>query len=260
MLVTDQIGRSIDISENPQRIISLVPSQTELLYDLGLEEKIIAITKFCIRPKEKTKRIIIIGGTKNFHFNKIEALKPDLIIGNKEENYQEGIVKLAEKHPVWISDIYNLADALEMIKSIGEITHTNTEAHNLIQKIKKGFEKLPKIALPKQVAYLIWREPYMAVARKTFIDAMLRQIGLQNVFADKERYPETTLIELSGRKPNFIFLSSEPYPFKEKHLEELQTACPDSKIILVDGEMFSWYGSRLLESSGYFDELLSKIL
>jgi ABC-type Fe3+-hydroxamate transport system substrate-binding protein len=259
MLFTDQIGRSVSISENPQRIISLVPSQTELLFDLGLEDKILGITKFCIHPKEKVKQITKIGGTKNFHFDTIEALKPDLIIGNKEENYQEGIEKLAEKYPVWISDIYKLTDALAMIKSIGEITNRNAIAQNLIEKIQISFKSLSKISLNLQVAYLIWREPYMAAAQKTFIDAMLHQIGLQNAFADKERYPETTLTELSERQPDYIFLSSEPYPFKEKHLRELQRACPRSKVMLVDGEMFSWYGSRLLKSAAYFKQLLESL-
>lgn len=259
MLFTDQIGRNIDVSESPQRIISLVPSQTELLFDLGLEDKVLGITKFCIHPKEKVKQITKIGGTKNFHFDTIEVLKPDLIIGNKEENYQEGIEKLAEKYPVWISDIYNLADALVMIKSIGKITNSQAEAQNLIEKIQIGFENLPKIHLNLQIAYLIWREPYMAAAQHTFIDAMLRQIGLLNAFADKERYPETTLTELSERQPDYIFLSSEPYPFKEKHLRELQRACPNSQVILVDGEMFSWYGSRLLKSISYFTELLKSL-
>ena len=260
MLFTDQIGINIDVSENPQRIISLVPSQTELLFDLGLEDNILGITKFCIHPKEKVKQITKIGGTKNFHFDTIEALKPDLIIGNKEENYQEGIEKLAEKYPVWVSDIYNLADALAMIKSIGEITNSHTAAQNLIEEIQTGFKNLPKISFSLQVAYLIWREPYMAAARDTFIDAMLHQIGLQNAFVDKGRYPETTLTELSERQPDYIFLSSEPYPFKEKHLRELQTACPNSKVMLVDGEMFSWYGSRLLKSCKYFEKLLSRLL
>lgn len=260
MLFTDQIGRNIDISENPQCIISLVPSQTELLFDLGLEEKIIGITKFCIHPKDKVKNVTKIGGTKNFHFDKIDALQPDLIIGNKEENYQEGIERLSEKYPVWISDIYNLADALAMIKSVGEITNKKTEAQNLIEKIQIGFENLPKTISSLQVAYLIWREPYMVAAQNTFIDAMLHQIGLKNVFSEKERYPETTLAELCENQPDYIFLSSEPYPFKEKHLTELQMACPNSKILLVDGEMFSWYGSRLLKSCKYFEKLLSRLL
>ncbi|MFN3315937.1 MAG: ABC transporter substrate-binding protein, partial [Raineya sp.] len=143
-----------------------------------------------------------------------------------------------------------------MIKSVGAITNKNLEAQNLIEKIQIGFENLPKTTSSLQVAYLIWRKPFMVAAKNTFIDAMLSQIGLCNVFADKERYPETTLAELADKKPDYIFLSSEPYPFKEKHIAELQTACPNSKVLLVDGEMFSWYGSRLLKSCEYFQKLL----
>lgn len=256
MLVPYQTDKKIDTPTKPKRIISLVPSQTELLFDLGLEEEIVGITKFCIHPKEKVKHITKIGGTKNFHFDEIDALRPDLIIGNKEENYQEGIAKLAEKYPVWISDIYTLPDALSMIQTLGEITKTSKRAQELITKIKANFQTLPKSAPNVSVAYLIWRKPYMVAARNTFIDAILSEIGLHNVFSDKERYPETNLAELAQKKPNYIFLSSEPYPFKAKHLSEIQANCPSSKVILVDGEMFSWYGSRLLRSSQYFQELL----
>ncbi|GAB4128743.1 MAG: helical backbone metal receptor [Raineya sp.] len=256
MLVPYQIDKKIDTPAKPKRIISLVPSQTELLFELGLEKEIVGITKFCIHPKEKVKHIAKIGGTKNFHFDKIDALRPDLIIGNKEENYQEGIEKLAQTYPVWISDIYTLPDALSMIETLGKITQKNTEAQNLIIQIQRKFQALYKVALKTSVAYLIWRKPYMVAARNTFIDAMLSEMGLENVFSDKERYPETSLAELAQRMPDLIFLSSEPYPFKEKHIAEIQANCPNSKVILVDGEMFSWYGSRLLKSSQYFQELL----
>lgn len=259
MLVTDQTGRKVDIPQQPQRIISLVPSQTELLFDLGLETKIVGITKFCIHPKDKVKNISKIGGTKNFHFEKIQALNPDLIIGNKEENYQEGIAKLAEKYPVWLSDIYTLSDALQMIQAIGKITNKSPEANVLSKQIQQNFSTLPKVSRKVRVAYLIWRKPYMVAASRTFIDAMLSEIGLENIFAEKERYPEITLVELSEKQPDYIFLSSEPYPFKEKHIAELQQVCPKSKILLVDGEMFSWYGSRLLKSSSYFQELMKSL-
>lgn len=256
MLVQDQMGRRIALSKSPKRIISLVPSQTELLFDLGLADSIVGITKFCIHPKEKIRNISKIGGTKKFDFEKIEALKPDLIIGNKEENYPEGIEKLAQKYPVWLSDIYSLADALQMIQAIGELTHKNTEASTLCEQIQQNFSQLPKITSNKTVAYLIWQKPYMVAAKHTFIDAMLTEIGLSNIFEDKERYPEISIAELSEKQPDYIFLSSEPYPFKEKHIFKLQNTCPKSKILLVDGEMFSWYGSRLLKSCFYFQELL----
>lgn len=259
MLVQDQIGRQLRIPQFPKRIISLVPSQTELLFDLGLEQEIVGITKFCIHPQEKVKSIAKVGGTKNFRVAHIAALQPDLIIANKEENYLEGIRQLETKYPVWISDIYNLSDALAMIQSIGAITNRTSQAEELNKKISSAFCNLLQPSTKRSIAYLIWKNPYMAAASKTFIDAMITQIGFTNIFSDKERYPEIDIAELSQRKPNYIFLSSEPYPFREKHIAELQMACPDSKVILVNGEMFSWYGSRLLKSAEYFQDLLATL-
>jgi ABC-type Fe3+-hydroxamate transport system substrate-binding protein len=237
----------------PQRIISLVPSQTELLFDLGLYEEVVGITKFCIHPKEICKQKTKIGGTKKFNFEKIDALKPDLIIGNKEENYKEGIEKLAEKYLVWISDIVTFEDAIEMINTIGILVNKEKESKNLIQRINLEFEKIKFITLkPPKVAYLIWNEPIMIAAKNTFIDAMLEKAGFQNAFPQLNRYPEISLQTLQNTDLDYIFLSSEPFPFKQKHLTFFQKNIPNAITQIVDGELFSWYGSRLLKSADYF--------
>jgi ABC-type Fe3+-hydroxamate transport system substrate-binding protein len=257
---TDQMQRQVDIPHPPQRIVSLVPSQTELLFDLGLQDQIVGVTKFCIHPKAQCASKTRIGGTKKFHFDRIDALKPDLIIGNKEENYQEGIEALAEKYPVWMSDIFTLDDALHMMQQLGEITDTNSQAQTFIQEIKTGFANLvvPQKATNK-VAYFIWRKPYMAAGNNNFIDEMIKRCGWQNVFADTPRYPEISPEQLAEKSPDVILLSSEPYPFKQKHLEEFQQICPQAKVMLVDGEMFSWYGSRLRLAPAYFKQLLGEL-
>jgi ABC-type Fe3+-hydroxamate transport system substrate-binding protein len=242
----------------PQRIISLVPSQTELLFDLGLAEKVVGITKFCIHPAEFCRHIPKIGGTKHFHFDRIDRLQPDLIIGNKEENYKEGIEQLQQKYPLWISDIYTLEDALTMIRKVGKLTGTVTKASEIAASIQAGFAGLPPIS-GKKVAYLIWRDPYMAAGSHTFIHDMLIRCGFENVFAGNARYPEITPEQLSAAQPDYIFLSSEPFPFSEKHLAEFRQICPEAKIKIVDGEMFSWYGSRLLLSVPYFRQLLESV-
>ena len=248
----DQMDRRIRLDKRPERIVSLVPSQTELLVDLGLEDRLVGITKFCVHPEGLTKRKTVIGGTKNFHFDTIDALKPDLIIGNKEENYQEGIKYLAEKHPVWMSDIFNLEDALEMIEAIGEITGKKEKARDIVQGISSGFQvKFPKKG---KAIYLIWQDPLIAVGNNTFIDDMLRRVGFANLI-EKERYPEVNREEIRQLNPDCILLSSEPYPFKEKHIDEYQRMFPNATVRLVDGEMFSWYGSKLLKAVEYFEDL-----
>lgn len=251
---SDQLDHSISLQNIPQRIISLVPSQTELLADLGLDEKVIGITKFCIHPADWRLRKTIVGGTKNFHFDIIENLNPDLILGNKEENYKEGIDRLREKYPVWVSDIVSLEDALSMIKSVGAITQTQLEAEKCAWEIAHQFQSVKKYQ-GESVLYLIWREPWMAVGKNTFIDSMLTTIGLNNVLENKVRYPVLTLDDIKYLAPRYVFLSSEPYPFKKNHAAEILRISPASKIIFVDGEMFSWYGSRLRISPDYFNTL-----
>lgn len=254
---TDQLQNAIFLAEKPKRIISLVPSQTELLFDLGLENEIVGITKFCIHPSEKVKTKTKIGGTKNFNFEVIDELHPDLIIGNKEENYQEGIEKLTKKYPVWMSDIFTLEDSLEMIRKVGEITGKTENAIEIAKKIETGFAALPKPETKLRAAYFIWKNPYMAAGSNTFINNMLGRCGFRNVFENAERYPEISMELLQKSKPEVILLSSEPYPFQEKHFQEFQEICPNAKIMIVDGEMFSWYGSRLLKAPKYFQQLIT---
>jgi len=250
----DQLGNQIEIITPPKRIISIVPSQTELLFYLGLSDSIVGVTKFCIHPKEYFKTKTFVGGTKQLNFDLLHSLKPDLIIANKEENTLSDILELQKHYPVWISDVNNLPDALEMIISIGIITDSEIKSQNLATEIKTKFDNLSN-PQKSSTAYLIWNEPMMVVANNTFINDMLSYAGFSNVFKNKERYPVVTEKDLLELKPAFILLSTEPYPFKEKHKTDFEKTFPDSKIIIVDGEMFSWYGNRLLLSADYFKKL-----
>ncbi|NQX53690.1 ABC transporter substrate-binding protein [Pedobacter panaciterrae] len=259
---TDQLNREILINYPPKRIVSLVPSQTELLFELGLDQEIIGLTKFCIHPIEKFAERTKIGGTKKLNIQLIRDLNPDLIIGNKEENEQSQIEELMEDYPVWMSDIYTLEDAKKSIAQIGELVDRQPEASYLNHLISAGFNDLQTLAVQnginKKVAYLIWKKPYMLAGRDTFIDNILALNGLSNVIKEK-RYPEIKLNELAKLKPDLIFLSSEPYPFKEAHLEEIRAVVPEAKVMLVDGEMFSWYGSRLVKAVQYLFQLQKQL-
>ncbi|MDQ6903462.1 MAG: helical backbone metal receptor [Bacteroidota bacterium] len=252
--------QNISSSKKYSAIISLVPSQTELLYDLGLENEVIGITKFCVHPEKWFKNKTRIGGTKKLNINKIKGLYPDLIIGNKEENVKEEVEELAMHYDVLVTDVNNLADALGMIKAIGKLTGRTAEAFSLSDKIELKFQELiHDISNKRKIksAYLIWKEPYMAAGGNTFINDMMGYCGLVNIFTNVDRYPQINIDNLQTCE--LILLSSEPYPFKEKHVRELQQQIPGSKIILADGEMFSWYGSRLLLAADYFKLLFQKI-
>ena len=263
-IFTDQMNREISVQFPPKRIISLVPSQTEFLYDLGLKNEIIGQTKFCIHPQEMRKQNTRIGGTKNLKLELIAQLKPDLIIGNKEENEQRQIEYLMQHFPVWMSDINTMNDAYEMMQKIAEMVHKTNEAEAIIHQIKTNFDQLKtQINANKntgKIAYFIWRKPYMVAAKNTFINHLIETLNFENVFVENlERYATVTENDMIDKNPAIIFLSSEPYPFKQKHIIELQNLLPKAKIILVDGEMFSWYGSRLRFSANYFKELLNQL-
>lgn len=255
----DQTGRSVAIDSAPQRIISLVPSQTELLFDLGLSNEVAGITKFCIHPGEWFRSKTRVGGTKQIKIDAIHQLQPDLIIANKEENVKEQIEELQKHYPVWISDVNNLDDAYEMIAQIGLITGKQQAANEIIFRCKEQFTQLQTTDYKQKTIYLIWQEPYMTVGGDTFIHSMMEVAGFKNAYADKIRYPEITIDELRMANCQLLFLSSEPFPFKQKHIDELQIHLPATKIVLVDGEMFSWYGSRLLKAPAYFESLQQQI-
>lgn len=243
------MGDEIVLTAPPKRIISLVPSQTELLADLNLNNEVVGITKFCVHPNEWLKSKTVIGGTKQFDFDVIDSLTPDLIIGNKEENYQEGIDTLKLKYPVWMSDIVMLEDALTMIDSIGKLTVRSLESERIVKSIRQSFIDLPEFR-GQRVLYLIWRKPWMAAGASTFIDTLIRTLGFKNAVTDP-RYPELTNDAIASLHPDYIFLSSEPFPFQEKHQREIQQLLPKAEVLLVDGEMFSWYGSRLMKFPEY---------
>ena len=262
-LFTDQTGGRIDIEHRPRRIVSLVPSQTELLFHLGLQEEVVGITKFCVHPEHWFKTKARVGGTKELNVDLIRSLQPDLIIANKEENVKHQVEDLKTSSAVWVSDVSTLDDALNMIESLGDITGTQAKALSLISIINERFRQL-QACLPRQVAvlsaaYLVWRNPYMAAGGDTFINEMMKLCGLQNVFRTVPRYPVFQPEDLRLLNCDVVLLPSEPFPFGMKHVEELQPHLPGSTIILVDGEFFSWYGSRLAEAPAYFQEVVEQI-
>jgi ABC-type Fe3+-hydroxamate transport system substrate-binding protein len=278
---TDQMGRTIFLERPPVRIVSVVPSQTELLYTLGLDDfappgspvnaRVVGLTKFCVHPPAWFRNKPRIGGTKDIDLEKIDALQPDLIIANKEENKRTQIEILANRYPVWISDIKTLADALAMIRALGDLTGRPEQALSLATTIEKGFRSLHPLLPPEsphtvpflpnspRTAYLIWRNPWMAAGGGTFIHDMLQRCGFTNILGSQDRYPIIDPASLATSDCDLVLLSSEPYPFREKHIPEIQSLLPDATIRLVDGEIFSWYGSRLLHAPAYFQRLLKEI-
>jgi len=255
---TDMIGHHVKLQGPAKRIVSLVPSQTELLFDLGLDEEVVGITKFCIHPEKWLRNKTIVGGTKNFKIDVIRDLKPDLIIANKEENEEFGIKELQNEFAVWTSDIFTLNDSLKMIQSIGTLCDREEAAQKMIQEIETQFGNLTSIINKKgkTAIYYIWKSPWLVAGKDTFIDNMLEACGFINLAVDS-RYPEIDPAKLKLLNPDYILLSSEPFPFKQLEKDFLSQFIEPEKIKFVDGTYFSWYGSRLKQAPSYFKSLFS---
>ena len=229
----------------PVRIVSLVPSLTEALAALGLDDETVGLTRFCVHPAGWKARKTIVGGTKNVDVARVLALQPDLIVANREENERAPVEALAAAGvPVWLSDIATVADTLDALRDLGRITARATEGERLADDLASAFAALEQ-PTPIRAAYLIWRDPWMTVGANTIIHDVMARGGLVNVFGDRTRYPAVTAQELAAARPEAVLLSSEPFPFAEKHLAEVRQIVPGAAVVLVDGEAFSWYGPRL---------------
>lgn len=262
IVITDQTGVQLSLQKPARSIVSLVPSLTELLFDLQLDSEVKGITQFCIHPGQWRHSKTRIGGTKKIKYDKIEILKPDIILANKEENTKEDVEKLREKFQVYTSDVKSLDDALEMISHTGLLTGRENQSQELIINISRKFEELSKAIKEKQklkALYLIWKNPYMSIGGDTFIHQMMDMAGLINITGKQNRYPELSEEEIKNSGAEVVLLSSEPFPFKEKHATEIRKIVPNTKVMFVDGTFFSWYGSRLKDAPDYLFELRTRM-
>jgi ABC-type Fe3+-hydroxamate transport system substrate-binding protein len=253
----DQCDREIELTGLPRRIVSTVPSQTELLADLGLDNETLGLTVWCVHPPHWRDEKKVIGGTKDLNLEKIRELEPDLIIGNKEENIKDQIEALAKEIPVWLSDISTVDEALAMINSIGEICGKSQKANELVRQINQERRSLgaPR---PLRVLYFIWKDPYMVAGPNTFISAMMEEMGWQNLAPQNEqRYPQLSIAEIEELNPELILLSSEPYAFTSG--DTLAFLESTAAVKIVDGELFSWYGSRMRHAFPYFRRLQAEL-
>ena len=256
LTTTDALGRTVTLPAPPRRIISLVPSQTELLSYLELDERVVGITRFCVRPEAWRKEKPIVGGTKQVNLDRAAALEPDLILANHEENTPADVEALADLAPVYVTDVPAVPDAWAMIRAVGALVNRAEAADRLAAAVEERFGQLDA-GPPVRAAYLIWRDPFMTVGHDTIIHDIMARGGFANVFGDRTRYPEVTLDDLVEADPEVLLLPDEPFPFPQKDAfsADLRERMPETRIRFVDGELFSWYGSRLLETPAYLADL-----
>lgn len=253
----DDLGNRIVLKDCPQRIVSLVPSITLSLFDLGAAEKVVGRTRYCIEPHGLVDEVPIVGGTKKINLKKLLALQPDIVLGNKEENTPDMFRQIQAHVPFWTCDVANLADNERMIHQLGSICQQEEKASALMADIRKSMSTAASTTSlkGKKVLYLIWKQPYMSVGGDTFIHAVLEQLGCINILADESRYPDID-DRMSSLQPDIVLLSTEPYAFTEAHFQEIGTYFPDSQIMLVRGEYFSWFGSMMKDAGDYFARIL----
>lgn len=256
--VVDRVGRSVTYSFPPKRIVSLCPGITDTLFALNLEDEIVGRTRFCIYPKGKVDNVPAVAGTKDIKLEAIQDVRPDLIIVEKEENTKEIVEELEKFFPVYVAEVQSVDEAYKMIEEMGTLTDRNDAAATLLNSIQRQFASLPKAA-GKRIGYVIWRKPYMVVGKDTYINSLLEKMGFVNPFTEADgRYPAVTDDDFQKAELDYVLLASEPFPFKEKHANEFLDMMPETKPILVDGEMF-WYGPRMEDAPAYFQKHFSSL-
>lgn len=259
MLWSDALGKMHPRHRGAPRIVSLVPSLTELVVALGLGAFLVGRTGFCIHPRESLKQVPKLGGTRGFRIDRLLELEPTHILVNIDENRREEVEPLSGFVPsVIVTHPLTARDNLDLFRLVGGVFGRDAEAENLCAAFEREWSELASATrrLPRQaVVYLIWRNPWISVARQTYISAMLGAAGWDTLPAHSDiRYPEVDLPQLA-RQAQIVLLSSEPYPFRARHLRLIAREAPGTKASLIDGEMVSWYGSRAIEGLAYLRRL-----
>ncbi len=255
----DAMGTRHDVATSTARIVSLVPSITELLFDLELAGQIVGRTGFCTEPRDKVKKVAKVGGTKTIDVAKIKRLAPSHLVVNIDENPRPVIQDLARFVPhVIVTHPRGPADNLALYRLLGGIFNRQAQAEALCAAFAKVWDEVHTAtrAWPRQrVLYLIWKSPWMTVSEDTYIARMLAAVGWDTWSpASNARYPSVDLTRAALANVDFVLLSSEPYSFSERHCVEILDLVPEgssTRVALIDGAMTSWYGSRAIRGLEY---------
>lgn len=262
----DASGVALALPGPPRRIVSLIPSTTELLCALGLADALVGVTVYCVEPRDVVRGKTRVGGEKNPDLATIRALAPDLVVANIEENRREDVEALrADGIPVWVTYPRTVAEGLAMIRDLGEITGARERAQALLDTLEPLYERARERAAARpavRVFYPIWRQPWMTIGGDTYVHDLLATCGGANVFGDRLRYPTVTLGEVAARAPELILLPDEPFRFRRAHLADFDAypampAVRDRRIHLVDGKPFSWHGPRLADALSKLPDVLA---
>ncbi|HEY2486989.1 MAG TPA: helical backbone metal receptor [Candidatus Binataceae bacterium] len=267
--VIDDLGFKVDLASSPGRIISLVPSWTETLFALGLGERVVGATKFCVEPAERVESIRKVGGTKNPDLRTIATLAPDLIIANAEENRREDVERMrTQGFPVLITYPRTVPAAVESLLKIGRVAGCEAEADAMAREITRTVSEVEAdvgvwAKLRLRAFCPIWKKPWMAFNADTYAHDVLRMMGFNNVYAAAgERYPATTLDEAIELRPNVVLLPDEPYEFSDKDVDELRTVLPPGlarRVLTISGRDLHWYGVHMVSGLKSLAQRLARV-
>lgn len=243
-------------SPSPARLVSLVPSTTETVFALGAGDRLVGVTRFCVHPREARQRAVVVGGTKNPNLERIFELRPDVVLANQEENRKEDIEKLRSRLEVHLAFPRTVDEARSDILGLGDVLEVEERAAALASEIDGARLALHQVAKRFRYLYFIWRRPFMVAGPDTFIDGLLTEAGGRNCAPrDRGRYPQLGIDEIERTDADVLLLSSEPFPFREAHRLELASRVSGDRVLLVDGELLSWHGVRMIEGLRYLGEL-----
>ena len=242
------------------RIVSLCPSTTETLVDFGLADQLVGITRFCIHPADVVRGIRKVGGTKDPNLDRIRALRPDLVLLNEEENRKADYERLRCDLRVDATLVRRVQDVPEQLRYLGRLTGAEVRARARAQQVEEARTRLAEARVGVEgfrYAYLIWRRPYMAVGGDTYVSDLFAEAGGKNVFENaQDRYPEIDVVALRAARPDVVFLSDEPFPFKARHAAELRDEAPELRIELIGGDDCCWHGVRTLRGLALMQRLV----
>ncbi len=242
------------------RIVSLVPSLTELVCELGLAQQLVGRTGFCVHPANVVRSVPKVGGTKTVNLGKVRALEPTHVILNVDENLKETADALAEFVPnLVVTHPLAPEDNPALYRQFGSTFGREHDAESLCVRFQRAYDAVAAGSYPeRRVLYLIWKDPWMTVSRDTYISRTLRLFGLRTLpEAAGERYPRLDDLNMDG--VDLVLLSSEPYRFGEKHLAQI-TTLTGKPALVIDGEMTSWYGPRAVAGLVYLADFARRCM
>lgn len=255
--VTDDLGRRVCLPDGPQRIVCLCPSMTETLFALGVGDRMVGRTRYCVHPQPAVECVSVVGGTKDVNPCRVEELNPDLVIAVREENVQDQVLTMAQHVPVYVFDIETVDDGINSIARLGALVGEARHGESLAQSAREAFESITPLPQPRRVLCLIWGIPAMAVGAGTYIHDLLTRLGFINMAAALPgRYPDIPLDGDILSEAEVILLPDEPFPFSQEHETMLRSMVRTPLVQRVDGQMLSWYGVRMIETVDQLRDLV----